>query len=251
MAAVLLDMEGKPFVPEVVDGDAKLTKSGRKKHTPNNYSVDRWVDPIRNVEDIDKIKKYFDEKIRCADTLLHEQRWAMKRMVFICGINWGLRVSDLVNVKWEKIFESDDGEVFLDWRNVKEEKTGKIKRLYCNESVQNTILDYINRYNINHIGEDFVFTSSQSGGTKPISDTTVGNMIKDACKECGIKGNYYTHSLRKTYAYQMYMALERRSDPLALPKVQKMLNHRNQSDTLKYLGLQYQMEKEMHELLCL
>ena len=78
---------------------------------------------------------------------------------------------------------------------------------------------------------------NRGGGYSPIPDAAVEKMMKEVTGECDIDGNYNTHSLGKTYAYNKYMMYVKNNDPLALVKVQKDLNHRNSSDTARYLGI--------------
>lgn len=252
--ALILDMQGNRINFDVISGkEVKLTKAGNIKRTPNNNTEDRWVDPIRDMADIRKVKLYLQSKVDAAAGSRYEKNYARNKMLFICAINWGLRVSDLLSITWDYVFE-DDMKTFRVHKGKIEKKTGKKRQLYFNNNVQNAIMEYITKYNVQIEPNGYVFESDKKdkyGNKKPITDTAAGNIIKEACKECGIAGDYYTHSYRKTFAYQLYMALENKHDPLALPKVQKFLNHRNQSDTLRYLGLNYKAEKEMSDMLCL
>lgn len=232
--------------------ELKIIKGSNKK-TPNNAKEKRWVDPIRNKQDIQKIKDWIIKKMDEAETLYYRKGYARNYVIFVCGINWGLRISDLLNVKYGDVFE-DDMKTFQEWHRVKEKKTGKRKELYFNKSVREAITSYIKEYNIQPEKDDFLFCTNkkdENGRYKPVTDAAVESFLKRACKECGIKGNYNTHSMRKTFCYQTYMALVNNNDPLALPKVQKFLNHRNQSDTLRYLGLDQDMGKEISEMVAL
>lgn len=249
--ARVLDMNGNEFNLEVHNGRKriKLRKDGERKRTPNNNRRDRWVDPIRNREDIEKIKVYLQEKIDNETNIVYRRAYGRNKLLFIMGINLGLRVSDLLKIKWKDIFLADM-KTFRSRRGIGEKKTGKTRQLYFNESVQNAVMDYINQFQPDLESEEYVFVNSKrakDGKFHVISDECVSKMIKDATSKCGVEGNYSTHSLRKTFAYQMYLLLVEKNDLLALPKVQKFLNHRNQSDTLQYLGLQYDMEQEIND----
>ena len=80
-----------------------------------NYKVGekQEVYPFRSTEDLQKMNAYFEEK--------GQER---NRMMFIVGINVGLRAGDLLTLTWDKIIE--DGKV-VDGVTVKEEKTGKFR----------------------------------------------------------------------------------------------------------------------------
>lgn len=216
----------------------KLKMDGTIKQTPNNNTEDRWVNPIRNKDDIEKILKYLQSKIENAtriDTLMAARR---NLLIFAIGINVGLRVSDLVELQWENLFE-DDMKTFKQIRPTKEQKTGKMKDICPNEFMKRYITDYLNKTGIVPQKEEYVFLRSRKGKDgkiKPIDDSTVEKMMKDI-QENLLDYDVNTHSLRKTYAYHKYMMYTERNDPLALVKVQKDLNHRNSSDTARYLGI--------------
>lgn len=241
----------------------KLRKDGKPKRTHTNHTCeDRFVDPIRNIEDIQKISDYFQMQIDIAKTPAKKRIAARNKMLFILGINFGLRVSDLVpdnkddgkeksGLKWKHIFESDM-KTFRERADKVEKKTKKHRNLYLNEKMRNVVMEYIHIANPEIRPEGYVFVSSykNSDGTpKAITDECVSQIIKTAVTACGIRGHYNTHSLRKTYAYQSYLKHLERKDPLALVHVQNMLNHSSQVTTMRYLGLQQDMEREMSEVL--
>lgn len=239
------------FIP--IEGKVKLRKDGEKKGTPNNNSKNRFVEPIRSKEDIQKIKDYWQGKIDNEENILIRKEHGRNKLLFCIGINLGIRVSDLLKLRWNNFF-CKDMKSFRKRDLITEQKTGKGRGLYFNSSVENAIIEYLDRFNISPEPDDYLFTNirrSRDGKFHVITDERVSQIIKECIKACGIEGNYATHSLRKTYAYHLYMLLIEQGDSLALPKVQKILNHRNQSETLRYLGLQFKMEKQINDELCL
>lgn len=228
--------------------DLKVIK-GKNKNIVNNMSLNRWVDPIRDKNDIKNIYNYLVTRAE-SDGNKNGTRYLGKcrdALIFAVGINIGLRVSDLTSLKWENIFET--GTKFWETaRNIKEKKTSKLRGIYLNQTARRAVMEYLDRTGITPEPEKYVFTNFRKNGGR-VSDDVVGKILKEACRECGVKGNYYTHSLRKTFAYQMYMTLNDANDPLALPKVQKFLNHRNQSDTLRYLGLSKGEAEDLYNMM--
>lgn len=216
----------------------KLKKDGTKKYIPNNNSEERWVNPIRNKEVIMSIIEYLHNKQLSAnrmDTLMAAYR---NEMLFIIGINVGLRVSDLITLKWENVFE-DDMKTFRDARAKIEKKTGKTKNICPNKPMRKIIRDYLDNTGIEPKKGEYIFVGSRKdkeGNFRPITDAAVEKTMKDIQREFGL-GSLGTHSLRKTYAYHKYMMYVNFGDPLALVKVQKDLNHRNSSETARYLGI--------------
>lgn len=219
--------------------EPKLKLDGTEKQTPNNNSEERWVDPIRDKADVKRIIEFLYNKALFTKRLDTQRAAYRNWFLFIVGINIGIRVSDLIQLKWDNIFESDM-KTFVDGRNKKEQKTGKVKLICPNECIKKAVRQYLDFSDIIPNAEEYLFLSgrkNKNGVYAPISDATVDNMIKEATTACNIKGDYSTHSLRKTYAYHKYMMYVNSNDPLALVKVQKDLNHRNSSDTARYLGI--------------
>ena len=63
--------------------------------------------------------------------------------------------------------------------------------------------------------------------------------------DCGIVGHWGTHTLRKTFAYQLYMA--NAEQPMILEYLMKLLNHSSQQITLAYMGIEQQQLNNLVE----
>ncbi len=180
----------------------KLKTDGVEKQTPNNNSVDRWGHPIREKSDVKKCINYLFEKALSATRLDTQRAAYLNWFLFVVGINIGLRVSDLTQLKWDNIFEADM-KTFVDGRNKEEQKTGKMKLICPNEYMKKVVKEYLYFSDVDPKADEYVFLSgrkNQGGGYSSISDAAVEKMIKEVTGLCGITGNYNTHSLRKTYA---------------------------------------------------
>lgn len=217
----------------------KLKKDGTIKRIPNNNTEERWVHPIRNKEDIKRILEYLHEQAGKSNRMDGMMAAYRNELLFAIGINVGLRVSDLIKLKWENVFE-DDMITFRDASRKKEQKTGKTKDICPNNCMKRYIMDYLKNTSVEPKKGEYIFVTSrkdENGNYKHITDVAVEKMMKDIQVNCGLGFNVNTHSLRKTFAYHKYMMYVDRKDPLALVKVQKDLNHRNSSDTARYLGI--------------
>lgn len=182
--------------------------------------VGKTVEPIKSLRDIAKMKKYFKSNNRHRDYML-----------FVMGINVGLRISDLLKLKICDVWHS--GEISKELI-IKEQKTNKIRTVKLNGAVEEAIMFYINSLNPSFAETDYLFKSRK--GDKALTKESCHRIISNTTKELGIKGNYGTHSLRKTFAYQLYMA---NSDKvMILEYLMKLLNHSSQSMTLRYIGLE-------------
>lgn len=198
-----------------------------------------WVSPIRDKSDVLRVSNYLYEKAENAKRADSKRAAWRNWLMFNIGINVGLRVSDLCMLRWRFFFE-DDMKTFAPISRKHEQKTGKMKNICVNDSVKNAITTYIEKTGVVPVASDFLFLKSKmnpDGTFDHIGDDAVADMVKDFTKNCGLHGNYCTHSIRKTYAYHKYMMLYNSGDPMALVKVQTDLNHRNSAVTATYLGL--------------
>lgn len=76
--------------------------------------------------------------------------------------------------------------------------------------------------------DSHLFPSRQGG---PISRSQAWRLIKALFARAGISGALATHTLRKTFASEMYQALDGR-----IEKVQKALGHKSITSTVCYLS---------------
>lgn len=176
-------------------------------------TLQKEVEPIKNTRDINKIKQYLYGKENKRDYC-----------IFVVGINVGLRAGDLLSLK---IKDVTDGNTIFDTVTIKEQKTGKTRNFALNKNAKEAIQIYINSladYNSN----DYLFKSRKGGhlGVRPLH-----HIIKTLTKDLGIKGNFGTHTLRKTMAYHRYI------NNVPLETLQKLLNHSSSAITLRYIGI--------------
>ena len=180
------------------------------------------VEPIKNIKDINKIKQYLlgkkDKRDYC---------------IFVVGINIGLRAGDLLSLK---IGDITDGNTIFDEVTIKEHKTGKRKTFTLNKNAKAAIELYLSTLSNIDIN-DYLFKSRKGGhiGVRPLH-----HIIKSTLRELGIKGNYGTHSLRKTMAYHRY------KNTVPLETIQKMLNHSSSAITLRYIGITQKVISECY-----
>ena len=171
------------------------------------------VEPIKNIKDINKIRQYLYGKENKRDYC-----------IFVVGINVGLRAGDLLSLK---INDITDGNIIFDTVTIKEQKTGKTRNFALNKNAKESIKIYLNSLT-DYDFEDYLFKSRKGGhlGVRPLH-----HIIKTLTKDLGIKGNFGTHTLRKTMAYHRYI------NNVPLETLQKLLNHSSSAITLRYIGI--------------
>lgn len=182
------------------------------------------VEPIRNPNDIKKIKKYLKTKD------------FRSYVMFTVGINVALRISDLLSLKWSDIITSDQ-KYFKDLI-LYEGKTKKYRQIKLNTISQKALKELMNTivdFDINQ----FIF-KSREGENKAITRQQAGNILKSAAKTVGINENIGTHSLRKTWGY---FAWKNGFNPAI---IMETLNHSNLEVTKRYLGIRQDDINELY-----
>lgn len=234
--------------------NVKLKKDGTPKQTPNNSKVNRDnVYPFKE-EDIPKMVKYFKNRIDIANNKEDEMIARRDLSLYIMGLNIGLRVSDLVSLKWSDIYNDDW--TFRTGKSIAPKKTRKSNRpkkdnekpkqdkhilLKFNDDFRKAI-DYYRQYcDIKDINS-YIFLSREVNSNKKnnkkeikehICEDTVGYIIKKAAKEVGIKYNVRTHSLRKTFCRLRYDHSNDKSKTLV--ELMVLLGHSSPSVTKHYI----------------
>ena len=62
---------------------------------------------------------------------------------------------------------------------------------------------------------------------------SVNRLVKGWCRAINLKGNYGSHSLRKTFGYHQRVTFGR-----GVPELMVVFNHSSQRETLEYLCIQ-------------
>lgn len=186
-------------------------------------------EPIKSVDDINRISEYLVANRRYRDNML-----------FILGINFGLRVSDLIQLRFSQLI--DDGCAFRTTFPVLEKKTKNTRKvrknryITINESVMDAVTLYL-QHNFCKL-DDYMFQSESnhgSGQNKPISRMSVDRILKGIADDMHLQCKVATHTLRKTFGYhQMVMS---GNDPRKLLILQKIFGHSSVAQTLDYIGI--------------
>lgn len=211
--------------------------------------------PIKSAQDIVRLSEYFisNKKYR-------------NNMLFILGINFGLRISDITELRFCDLINPDY--TFKEYVTIFEKKTRNTRKkpqnriIAINSCVQNAVILYLeNTPNVSLSDYMFVnesrnkeyvldFRNNSSGEIRkstPMTRQGIDLIIKQATKAIGLKGNYATHTFRKTFAYH-YM-LQNHNDTRALELLQKMFGHSSIRQTLTYIGItDEEIEEAYHSL---
>ncbi len=175
----------------------------------------KTVQPIRDP----KLISFMKDKLKTK----HEKYYIM----FICGINIGLRVSDVLNLKVSDIM----GRSHI---LITEQKTGKHKRFLINDKLLCELERYIRD---NELGIDDYLVQSRKGENKPLTRIQAYRVLNDVAKELGLQ-EIGTHTMRKTFGFWHYKQYK----DIAI--LQDIFNHSAPSITLRYIGINDDMKDD-------
>lgn len=215
--------------------EVRYNKDGSidKRHPNKAAGTSSEVYPFNTEEEIKAMINVFNKRIDEAPD--DDKRWiaCRNKMLFLIGINVGLRASDLCGLKYS-FFMNEDGS-FKDSYSLQPKKTrrtGKFVKLYFNETVKKAITNYLEDYPMEDL-DDYLFKSREGDGY--IEPKSLWRIIVDTAKEAGLKNNYGTHSLRKTFGRFVYHNAKDKNNALVI--LQVIFNHNSPATTSKYIGL--------------
>lgn len=170
------------------------------------------VEPIKSKKDIETVEQYLAKRNR------------RNHLIFIFGINTGLRVSDILGLNIADVANKT-------YVEIREKKTGKYKRFPLNNKLRELVKNYLKTerkqvYTLDKKEPLFV-------GKKHcrLDRSQVYRFLNDACNEVGLSINVGTHTMRKTFGFHNY----KQFNDIAL--LQKILNHSSPAITLRYIGV--------------
>lgn len=220
----------KEIVKYNLDGSIKRTHPNKQKGTSSE------VYAFSTKEDIDAMLNVLNTHIQNASTLKKKQAATRNKLLFILGVNLGIRASDLRSVRWSFFLYDIESLCFKDYYTIMPKKTAnksKYVTLYFNEAVKNAIKEYVLKYPIDDI-DGYLFTS-QKGDNEAIEERTICKIIKNTAAEAGIKQNIGSHSLRKTFGFWIWHNAEDKNHALCV--LQMIFNHSSPATTAKYIGI--------------
>lgn len=201
-----------------------------REDVPCDTLSEHAADPIKSMDDIFRISQFLIDSGRYRDNML-----------FIVGINFGLRVSDLRMLRFCHLI--NENLTFKECFPVFEKKTRNTRKRKKNRtiSINRAVVEAVTLY-LEHTGDvclsDYLFRSESpngSGKNEPLSARSIDRILKGIAADLHLNIHMSTHTLRKTFCYhQMLMS---HNDSRKLLLLQKMLNHSSPAQTLDYIGI--------------
>ena len=193
-------------------------QKGQNLNHPTKGSMIK-VEPIRKLKDVKAIKQLLTDKPR--DLCL-----------FTLGINTNLRASDLLRLTAGRVRGLKAGDEI----EIKEQKTGKMRRITLNKGVIRSIQGLLASREYNDEEPLFV------GQRGPLTVPSVNRLVKSWCKAINLRGNYGSHTLRKTFGFH-----QRVTFGVSLPELMVIFNHSSQQETLNYLCVQAEEVRSIYQ----
>ncbi|MCH1627922.1 tyrosine-type recombinase/integrase [Ferdinandcohnia quinoae] len=172
-----------------------------------------FVEAIRDKKKIQAMKKILK---------MHSER---DYLLFVFGINTGLKISEMLALKVGDVLEENGG--IKDFLTLTGEDNIEERYIYLNSKVQRAIKEFLASVPLDR--DSFLFFSPKT--LQAISRQQAYRIINHAAKEVGIESKIGTHSLRKTFGYHAFKR------GVAISLLQKQFHHSSASETLKYIGV--------------
>lgn len=177
-----------------------------------------FVEPIKDLKAIKRIKSITQDSPR-------------DNALFVLGINTAFRAGDLLSIKVKDVKDKNAGDDLV----LKEQKTKKIRRVTLNEHAIEALRSLL--LHSEFTDDSYIF----QGQRGQLSVPTVNRLVKQWCSDVGLKGNYGSHTLRKTWGYHQRVTFN-----TELPLLTDAFGHATQKQTLHYLCIQPEERKALY-----
>lgn len=167
-----------------------------------------YVEPIRDKSIVKEIGEY-----------LKQEKGLKWYVMYSIGIYSGLRVSDILKLKIRDVKGKKE-------IKIREQKTGKEKIFPVNSTLEKILKAYCEGKK----AWDYLIPSTRKTG-QSVSREYAYRVIHEAGLEFGLE-HLGTHTMRKTFGYHFYLQTK---DIVLLMRI---LNHNDQSKTLRYIGIE-------------
>ena len=156
-----------------------------------------------------------------------------------CGIFFGLRISDLLQLSWDMLL---DGDSFT----LTEQKTDKRRTVRINRDFQKHIRSCHKSMRVtDNASKCFI-----NAAGRPLSIQRVNVLLKQIKAKYSLKTvrNISSHSLRKTFGRKVFESAGENAN-MALVRLSELFNHSNVAITKIYLGIRQEELLETYDLL--
>lgn len=180
------------------------------------------VEPIRSKRAISNIKKILVDQPR-------------NLCLFTLGINTAWRANELISITVGQVKHLTPGDTL----ELKQSKNQRYRATPLNATAIQSIQAWLSHPGAPQNDAQALFTGQRGA----LTVETVSRLVKQWCRETGLKGNYASHSLRKTWGYWQRIG---RGTSVAL--LMHAYGHSSEKQTLEYLGIQAEEITEIYDM---
>lgn len=194
---------------------------------------------LRNANHPKKGSSIKVDPIRCARAIKHIK--AILRdsnlrdyCLFVLGINSAYRINELLSITIAQVEHLKPGDVL----DLYQSKTGRYRTTTLNHAGYLAIQSWLAIYPDDNPDAP-LFRSLKTGDA--LTGSTCCNMVKQWCADVGLRGNFGSHTLRKTWGYHQRVV---HGEPTTL--LTRAYGHAGEAETLRYLGIQPSEIKQLY-----
>jgi integrase len=167
----------------------------------------------------------WDQNLNLIRKLYLDGDYKMSLLISV-GSFWGLRISDILKIKWQDILDKD-GFVLV------ERKTQKTREIKINPQLKQHIRECYQQIKPRSVDKEIFI--SQKGTIFSIQRVNV--IFKSIKSRYNLRvDNYSTHSMRKTFGREVFSQSGTNAE-LSLVKLSRLFNHSSVMVTRRYLGI--------------
>lgn len=183
-----------------------------------------------------------DEELRSMAAWLRANQHPKYFLAFVLGINIGLRANELLSLKVRDVVRPDRSikmseniQDMNDGISIWQSKNQKNRQLFLNNDCVKALRYYFDLVYDGYPPMDEDLFPSREGGHLEVG--TLRDVLKKAAKECGIRQNIGTHTLRKTFGYRHYQKFGN------IEHLRRLFCHSSSLVTLRYIGIAEEEDK--------
>lgn len=173
----------------------------------------------------------WEEAMKLIQVLIDDGKYR-DAMLIACGCFLGLRISDILQLRWTDLCTEDTLAVI-------EKKTGKTRLMRINPQLKK-IAKYCKEMSTDGSGETYIFNTQMFSGRFPMTRQRAAQILQECKRTYGIKSAkvFSTHSLRKTFGRRVWLKeCEKNKGEQALVLLQDVFGHSSVAITKRYLGI--------------
>jgi len=179
----------------------------------------------------------WSQSMNLVRNLFNDGNYKMSLLIAM-GSFWGLRISDILSLKWKQVLDLDEFELI-------EQKTKKSREIKVNEQLKKHINECYDRISPRTLGENIFLSQKNS----VYSVQRINVILKDLRRKYNLKiKNFSTHSLRKCFGREVFNRSGSNAE-LAIVKLSHLFSHSNPAVTRRYLGITHKELLETYDVL--